>query len=418
VPDDGQPLVLVCHDPTRYITGQGSYVMAHALAARRAGFTPHIFCAAERSEVVATEFGAIHRVGTRARHFLVAPVYQRPIATGIAAYLSSCAQSAPFVVHGFGTFAACAASAAAMLDRRGVEAVPLLSAYTAVGHEWRGLLRWLWSDRAAAPAAFYAAWYPWVRTVLAGAERWGYRRAELVLVNYECVARLLREAYGSGPEIRRIPYSPATAFDSSADGTGSAPPPLPVPVAELEPREAPLIISVSRHQPGKGVDVLLRALASLRAAGVAFRACLTGPGRLLAAHRRLASGLGLAGSVAIPGYVDDVVPYLRHADVFVLPSLEEGSGSVALLEALQVGTAVVASSCDGIPEDIADGRDGLLVPPGDVGSLCHALRSLLTDPARRATLALGARRTYERRFSPEVFSDALGGIYAELGVRA
>jgi glycosyltransferase involved in cell wall biosynthesis len=160
--------------------------------------------------------------------------------------------------------------------------------------------------------------------------------------------------------------------------------------------------------------VLLHALASLKAAGLRFRACLVGPGRLLDAHRKLSSRLGLDGQVAIPGQVDDVLPYLHAADLFVLPSLEEGSGSVALLEALQTGTAVVASSCDGIPEDVTDGQTGLLVPPGDVGALRDALAALIGDPGRRTELAARGRALFEERFSADTFVPALRDVYAEL----
>jgi glycosyltransferase involved in cell wall biosynthesis len=74
----------------------------------------------------------------------------------------------------------------------------------------------------------------------------------------------------------------------------------------------------------------------------------------LAAHGSLAASLELTESVAITGHVEDVFAYLRQADVFVLPSLQEGSGSVSLLEALQARTPVIASRCDGIPEDLVD----------------------------------------------------------------
>jgi glycosyltransferase involved in cell wall biosynthesis len=191
----------------------------------------------------------------------------------------------------------------------------------------------------------------------------------------------------------------------------------PEPIAELGPSEEPLIVSVSRHDPRKGIDVLLRALARLKANGVGFRACLVGEGRLLGIHRALATSLGLADCVAIPGRVEDVLPYLQLADVFVLPSREEGSGSVALLEALQTGVAIVSSRCDGIPEDVVDGQDALLVTPGDDLQLADALTRLLADPRLRGTLADGARRLYQDRFASDVFVAALRDTYAELGVR-
>jgi len=179
-----------------------------------------------------------------------------------------------------------------------------------------------------------------------------------------------------------------------------------------------LIVCVSRHDARKGVDVLLRALGRLRAAGIPFRACLLGRGELIGAHRRLAVRLGLERCVAITGQVPDVRPYLRLADVYVLPSLSESSGSVSLLEACQAGAAIVASSCDGIPEDVTDGDSGLLVAPGDEVVLMGAIARLLGDEPLRRQLGGRARALYESRFSARRFTAALAGLYAELGVAA
>ena len=85
----------------------------------------------------------------------------------------------------------------------------------------------------------------------------------------------------------------------------------------------------------EGIDILLHALAQLRRRGARFHACLVGGGSLLALHRRLVARLRLDDVATVVGPVPDSYPYLAGADVFVLPSLEEGGGSLSLLEALQ-----------------------------------------------------------------------------------
>ena len=175
------------------------------------------------------------------------------------------------------------------------------------------------------------------------------------------------------------------------------------------------IVSLSRHDPRKGVEVLLRALALLRGAGVRFRACLVSGGPLLASHRRLAERLHLDDVATFTGWVADSYPYLRQADVFVLPSLQEGSGSIALLEALQAGAAIVASNVDGIAEDVRDGESALLVEPGNADALGRALACALADAGLRDRLRRRASQTYAERFSADRFSAAIGRIYAELG---
>ncbi len=251
----------------------------------------------------------------------------------------------------------------------------------------------------------------WVRLVGTRAEGYAYRRSRLILVNYDSVRRLLQEAYGPGLPIERIPYASALAFEppgmSNTRTTG---------LDRLGPANGPLIVSISRHDPRKGLDILLGALAGLARADIPFRACLVGPGPLLAANRAYAERLGLERRVAIPGRVDEVMPYLREADVFVLPSLEEGSGSVSLLEALQAGVPVVASRLDGIPEDLREGVDALLVDPGDLSALQGALARLLRDAPARAALAARSCALYERRFSPAAFTETLGAAYARVSM--
>jgi glycosyltransferase involved in cell wall biosynthesis len=111
--------------------------------------------------------------------------------------------------------------------------------------------------------------------------------------------------------------------------------------------------------------------------------------------------------------VADIEPYLRSATVFVLPSLTEQSGSLALLEAMQVGLPVVASACDGIPEDVRHGHDALLVPPGSVNGLADTLEYALADVDLRRRLGREASRTFEARFSATRIADALGRLYSE-----
>src|SRR6185503_17275917 len=107
----------------------------------------------------------------------------------------------------------------------------------------------------------------------------------------------------------------------------------------------------------------------------------------------------------IPGFVPDPRAYLHHADVFALPSLEEGSGSLALIEAFQAGLPVVASDCDGIPEDVVNGDSGILVPPGDPEALAAALARLVSDAELRRALSRRARDQFKRRFSPDLLVD-------------
>jgi glycosyltransferase involved in cell wall biosynthesis len=421
-PDNGTPtptqaqdrLVLIAGtDPTEDVSGHRTYVRAHAQAAAAAGFSPDVFCVDRRSRIQMTDFGVLHRVASPVlpRHTLLAEAHQPFLAHAVMKFVA--ANPGRYVIHSFGAWARTGTNVSRGLARRGITAVPIVSVYTTLAHESEAKVGGLRVDHGLRKALGYRTVDLWIRAVATPSERRGYTASRLVLVNYEFVRDLVRGLCGPELDIRRLPYAAPAAFGvADTDERG----PIPDAIARLRPAGAPLIVSVSRHDPRKGIDVLLRALAALRAAGVPYRACLVGPGPLLAADRDLAASLGLSETVAIPGHVPDVFAYLRQADVFVLPSLQEGSGSISLLEALQMGTAVIASDCDGIPEDVVGERDALLVPPRDAGALQAALARLLADAPLRVRLGQRGRQIYEQRFSARTLVSALTATYAELGL--
>jgi glycosyltransferase involved in cell wall biosynthesis len=262
----------------------------------------------------------------------------------------------------------------------------------------------------------------WTRLVVEREERQVYHKADLLTYNYDSVRRLFIERHGEGVEMRKLPYTSESAFlhedaEESLRGRIEAPSCLTDWRGTDSLSDAPLIVAVSRHDPRKGIDELLRALERLRASGGRFRACLVGHGPLLESHRRMARQLRLDDVVMITGWVPDPFAYLCHADIFVLPSFQEGSGSLSLIEALQAGLPVVASNVDGIPEDVADGDSALLVPPGDTIALSHALTRAMTDLDLRIRLQRRARETFVEKFSAQTFTAALRDLYAELGFK-
>jgi glycosyltransferase involved in cell wall biosynthesis len=231
----------------------------------------------------------------------------------------------------------------------------------------------------------------------------------MIIVNYNCVEEQFIDEFGTDVEVRRLPYASEEAFLCKPAAEA------PAAIRALQPKEAPLIVCLSRHDPRKGVEILIRALGRLKQAGVQFRACLVGRGELLQAHRLLAQNLGLEGTTVLTGLVPDPFSYLNCADIYVLPSIRESSGSLALLEALQAGAAVVASDVDGIPEDVKHGESALLVKSGSVPELTQALTNLLCNPDLRLRLANQGRELFATRFSADVFARAIRATYAELG---
>jgi glycosyltransferase involved in cell wall biosynthesis len=171
----------------------------------------------------------------------------------------------------------------------------------------------------------------------------------------------------------------------------------------------PIVFTCARLDPQKGHRVLLDAAAELP--GVRFALAGSGPEEVtLEAH---AERVGVRDRVRFLGHRDDIPELLAACDVFALPSLYEGS-SLAVLEAMGAGRAVVSSAIGGTDELIEHGDSGVLVPPGDARALASALRRLLGDDGTRARLGARARQRAQDDFSVTTTSRAVTRIYEEV----
>jgi glycosyltransferase involved in cell wall biosynthesis len=173
-----------------------------------------------------------------------------------------------------------------------------------------------------------------------------------------------------------------------------------------------VVLTVGRLSAEKGHAILLAALRRLqeRPDMNGVRLVIAGTGNEETRLRSSATDLGTRALFL--GHQPDPWPLYHAADVFVLPSLTEGSPLV-LFEAMGAGLPIVASAVGGIPEMISDGESGLLVPPDDADRLADALARVLSDGELRERLAVVAREQ-SHRFSPEQYTRRLLAIYASL----
>jgi glycosyltransferase involved in cell wall biosynthesis len=168
------------------------------------------------------------------------------------------------------------------------------------------------------------------------------------------------------------------------------------------------ILCVAHLYPRKDVATLLAAMTRLRGDAV-LKVVGTGPEQArLESHARQ---LGLGKRVAFLGHVsfERLAAEYRSAEVFCLPSRQEGFG-IVFLEAMAAGLPVVAARAAAVPEVVEDGECGILVPPGDADALSAALDRLLGDAdARRRFGSAGALRV--RRFdAPRVAEEFLKAV--------
>jgi len=172
---------------------------------------------------------------------------------------------------------------------------------------------------------------------------------------------------------------------------------------------APLILTLARLTEQKGHPTLLRAAAEVPEAVFA----LAGEGHLRGELEAEADRLGVADRVRFLGHRGDTAALLAACDVFALPSLYEGS-SLAVLEAMAAGRAVVSSAIGGTAELVEDGETGLLVPPGDPRALAASLRRLIDDRELRSRIAERGRRRVETDFSRQAMAARVERVYREV----
>ncbi len=175
--------------------------------------------------------------------------------------------------------------------------------------------------------------------------------------------------------------------------------------------ETPTVVMIGRLVPDKGHDVALRAFAKVVEAEPRAQLLVAGAGKLRQELRTMATQTLPDGSWRFLGHRSDVEDVLAAASVVLLTSFREGMPHV-ILEAMAAGAPVVATRVAGIPEMIRDGRDGLLVEPGDSDAAAAAVLGMLTDRESARGMAASARGRVLEEFSLRSMIDDIEACFA------
>jgi len=188
------------------------------------------------------------------------------------------------------------------------------------------------------------------------------------------------------------------------------------PVVAAEPARPapgrPVIGTVARLVPVKGLEHLIDAAPAVLREFPAARFLFVGDGELRTALEARGRERGVADRLHFTGYRQDVPALIAGMDLFALPSLNEGMGRV-LVMAMARGLPIVATRVGGVPELLAGGEAGLLVPPADPAALAAAICGLLREPDRAAALGEAGRRRAPR-YGADRMVRALAELYRGL----
>ena len=170
---------------------------------------------------------------------------------------------------------------------------------------------------------------------------------------------------------------------------------LPPAFPDRSARSHVTFLSLGRMWEQKGTFDTLTAVAGLKPHALPLKLILAGDGAVQEVRRR-AQALGIGDQVEVLGWVGPTerARLLARADVFILPSYQEGL-PMALLEAMAAGLPAIVTPVGGIPEVVRHEQEGLLVEPGDVPAIARAIRRLCEQPADRLAMGRAARRRVE-----------------------
>ncbi|MBI2933183.1 MAG: N-acetyl-alpha-D-glucosaminyl L-malate synthase BshA [Planctomycetes bacterium] len=176
--------------------------------------------------------------------------------------------------------------------------------------------------------------------------------------------------------------------------------------------DVPIIVHVSNFRPVKRSADALRAFSLARRKRPA-RMLFVGDGPEAPAVKELARRLGVADDVQFGGEDRDIEGVLSQASVLLSTSEFEGFG-LASLEAMACEVPVVATNAGGLPEVVADGQTGFLVPVGDVDAMAQRMLDLLDDSTLARRMGEAGRARAHDVFRPEVVVPRYEGLYDEL----
>lgn len=216
-----------------------------------------------------------------------------------------------------------------------------------------------------------------------------------------CASNKIRDFYiNSGVSSSKLTYIANSVDIPDRDRLGLDP----------ETRKIDLLY-LGRFSPEKGPDILIEALSILKSRNVTCRTVMAGDGALLSDMRSSAAERALSGQIDFPGFVSEPLKLLQNAKWLVMPSRTEGL-PMSALEAMSLGTPLIATTVGELPSLIGNNIGGKLVEPDDAQQLADVLEQALnTTTPRWKEIAIAAHETVATRYALDRYGREIADIY-------
>ena len=240
--------------------------------------------------------------------------------------------------------------------------------------------------------------------------RWKYRQVDCFVCASDAVRRML--VADGVPAVRAV-----TVHEGIDLGHVEAAPPADLHADLWLPHGSPVVGNVAALVPHKGQRHLIEAAAIVVTRVPDARFVIAGEGELRPALERQIKDHHLEKHVFLAGFRPDILSVHKGFDIFVMSSVTEGLGT-SLLDAMACGKPIVATTAGGMPEVVADGATGLLVPPRDHQSMAEAIVKLLTNPELRARMGGAGLARVRAKFSAERMVQDTLDVYRRVAMHA
>lgn len=173
------------------------------------------------------------------------------------------------------------------------------------------------------------------------------------------------------------------------------------------------IITASRIDKVKGLIYMIDAIEILKSHNINFHYYMIGEGPELKELKRICKEKDLEDCISFEGFQNNIPEWMAATDIFVLPSLFEYH-SIAVLEAMRAGKAIIATNVGGNGESINDNEQGLLIPAANSKALAEAIEFIIRNEKLRKQFAENARKRFENEFSEEAMKKNLVNVLRNL----
>lgn len=281
------------------------------------------------------------------------------------------------------------------------------SYFTSTRHEMKGALDAIRiKDYGITPRLRYFIVYHLVARIFHIFEKLTLMNSDLVIVHYESSKRIIKKYFNvNDKKIHIFPWYSKIFKRKGKDLAGT------------NRYRHPLVVSICRQDPRKGINFIIHAIEIAAKTIPDINCLIVGSGSFLNLNRKLVEKLNLTKNVNVVGFASDIHPILTQADIAIVVPLAQGSSALTVGEAMSYGKAIIASDCDGIPEDITDNVNGIIVEKGNEFAIADAIIKLVTDKELRIRLGREAFNSSKERFGFEKMKNSIKEVLLKYSTR-